>query len=241
MGERIEGEEEEEEGVKKMIRRPFGSRPRLDDGHRLCVKKKERERRAGRVQAPFKRSRNAAASMSLGLGSYLASGDSRRSGTGRPELEEEAEGWGFTRSWEPCPDGFLTVAMGEEAARPSHRVMRIIMGTTTTLLGRLPAATPTATALICKPKKKSPDEMEDNLASFLPCHIETSRAPNRMQLGAKDPHDLITKSKLFSLKKENKKKERKNKKTPTWNWFALVCHYSEGYYKKMMDKRKERD
>lgn len=82
-------------------REVFARRPWLEilDGlHRLCVKK---EGRIGKEKvggsSPFKRSLRAAASMSLGFGSYFASGDSRRSGTGRPELEE-ADGWGLTRN-----------------------------------------------------------------------------------------------------------------------------------------------
>lgn len=59
--------------------------------------------------SPLSRSRRAAASISLGLGSYLASGDSRRSGTGRPEEAPEGDGCGLTRSCCCCCWTFLTV------------------------------------------------------------------------------------------------------------------------------------
>ena len=83
---------------------------------------------------PFSRRRRAAASMSLGLGSYLASGDSRRSGTGRPD---DDDGWGLTRSCCCCCCTFLTVAMAAKGsartARPSIKARRPrrLSGTTT--------------------------------------------------------------------------------------------------------------
>jgi len=88
-------------------------------------------------------SRRAAASISLGFGSYLASGDSRRSGTGRPEEATDDDGCGLTRSCCCCCWTFLTVVWTAAEAPGSNKepgdVARTAAATTTTVMPSIKA------------------------------------------------------------------------------------------------------